>query len=157
MARCNECNKFVSFDFGADPELSAEVGNPEDFETPAGEEPAKRQPGETDTLMVELEARLMLTCDQCGTELREYNYQETHEISVPAVPPSGEWDGDWEVEAEVDEGLEERGKGKKKVYACTVDIVATREHTDTAGETKTVTVTESGIEVGAAPGEWEEL
>jgi len=61
MARCAECNKFVSYD-QADPEVdNLEIeGN-----------------------TVSATIRIVNNCDQCGTELREATLEPTIEVEIP--------------------------------------------------------------------------
>jgi hypothetical protein len=94
MARCPDCNKFVSFE-QADPEVELEV------------ELAKEEDGKPAEVNVTGTVRLVLNCGECSTEMAEANpdfeievpltHQEADEHEVELVEefaePSDRYDG----------------------------------------------------------------
>jgi hypothetical protein len=71
MARCPDCNKFVPYDMSTEPEV-------EDVQV-------------FDTDEIQGSVRVVLACEECGTELKE-SYQEftetfEHECEIPAFKP----------------------------------------------------------------------
>lgn len=60
MARCPDCNKFVSYDTDQDPEVEGEDAS-----------------GTTFTATV----RRVLPCGDCGTELKEYTFDVDHDFA----------------------------------------------------------------------------
>lgn len=60
MARCNDCNRFVSYDDSNEPEVDSL---------------------EVDSQSITGSIRIYLTCAECGTELRESNFDVEVDIS----------------------------------------------------------------------------
>lgn len=76
MARCNECNKFVSYDDTVEPEVNVDMD---------------------DTTITGI-VRIVLTCAECGTELR----QAAFDIDLDLGEFGETHDGSEEHELEVD-------------------------------------------------------
>ena len=57
--RCPDCNKFVSFDAEEEPEMNVELNDG----------------------VVNVEARIVNNCGECGTELKEYTFQNEIDVS----------------------------------------------------------------------------
>jgi len=73
--RCNDCNKFVSFDSDVEPEISVDVSG----------------------TIVSGDARIVNNCADCGTELKECSFDINEEI--PGAD-AHECDGELSVEVE---------------------------------------------------------
>lgn len=114
--RCPSCNKFVSFDTEVEPEEnSLEVdaeGN------------------------VEASYRRVLTCQECGEELKECEFELSHaiEASECSSPEAGaDKHHEWEVAAD-DVQPTETQVGRKTRYGVLVHVSATCNRCDATAE-----------------------
>lgn len=80
--RCPDCNKFASFDTEVDPEFVSESAE--------GTE-------------VTVEVRRVLSCADCGTELKEYTFELSEDFSGQVEVEEGEeeCDHEWSIDVSV--------------------------------------------------------
>lgn len=109
MARCGDCNKFVSYD-QQDPEV-------EDLEV-------------SDSGEVTAAVRIVNACDQCGTELRESTLEMSVDLSERLAGHLGSDEGAHELAAEETssertERQEGRGRGARTFYGAKVEFKVT--------------------------------
>lgn len=151
MARCQDCNKFVSLDTGGDPDFS--IDNVEIHEPAAGNTPAEL----TGTVT------MYLSCSECGMELKSISLDANIGLSLPTEPPNGgEWepDSEWDVSDESADSVEERvveypGKrGRtKKVTEYGSEVTVTMSRPIKGNGTYDV---QASTWVGAPSGDWED-
>jgi len=72
--RCPDCSKFVSFE-QSDPEVEFDL---QDQRT----EPAETDPPTDQDVEVTVQARLVLACAECGTELKEASLEDAHTVTI---------------------------------------------------------------------------
>lgn len=92
--RCNDCNRFVSFDASTEPEL-----NDVSFDSAS--------------MTFVADVRVVLTCQECGAELKaaDLSVEGTLEVPLPEAdaPPCKAYEHSWEArEDEHDLGMIER-------------------------------------------------
>lgn len=142
MARCGECNKFVSYSDDEEPEASLEVTTglfaPDD---------------EGITLEVTGDVRIFKACANCDTELREASFEveESYEASVAHK----DHDLDVQTEVEAIEYTEGKGRGMKTFYGYSLSCKVVCLNCEVDGEP---TVLASGSAKDYIPaGEMDEL
>lgn len=95
--RCPDCNKFVSYDDSTEPEIDVDID---------------------DKGNVTGNVRIVLTCQECGMELKEATFDIDMDFSDAFDDPADEWDVEatGELECRVQTSMEKRLKsGKVKV------------------------------------------
>lgn len=95
--RCPECNKFMSFDDSAEPEL--------DLDTDGGE--------------VNGSARIVLTCAECGTEMKDATFAV--DIDLAGSIPEGYEIEDSEITTQSAE-MTTRQQGRNVFYGCAIEV-----------------------------------
>lgn len=113
MARCNDCNKFVPYDTDVEPELT--------------DSSVDETTGD-----VTAEVRRVLTCGECGTEMKDSSFSfevdadeqhiEEGSITEAAATCEHEWEFKDE-ETETDDSSEGRGRGTKTFYGAKYTFV----------------------------------
>lgn len=128
--RCPDCNKFVPYG-EQDPELDLDLSQPSEEDTKAALEDG------TGTGTVEANitgtVRIVLTCEECGAELKEATLDVEFDVEVPVNPPEGTWtdESEWEVHdenAENDQRTEGKGRYTKTFYGAQVSGNLTRSY-----------------------------
>lgn len=110
MARCGDCNKFVSYDFD-EPELTTEDFN---YDEDTGE------------VTFDLEIRKVLSCGECGSELRETTFMFDQTLDTVLSTGLDKDDIEMTVEVENDEKSEGKGRGMKMFYGVQVTVTLTK-------------------------------
>jgi len=132
--RCPDCNKFVPFDDTTDPEVNLDITQPTS--------------PDDNTAGISGDVRIVLTCAECGTELKEATLEVDVEVEIPLRPPDGtEWvkDSEWELDsdsAENDQRTEGKGRGTKTFYGATLSghLIRTYTGPDVIGQFDKVAV-----------------
>lgn len=108
--RCPDCNKFVSYD-AAEPERD-ELS----VVQPTEEDPKAQATGSV---------RIVLNCAECGTELKDAEFDVKLDFEVPQQPtdPEMRWadDSEWEPDEEdlaATDRAEGRGRGLRTFYGA---------------------------------------
>lgn len=119
MARCPDCNKFVSNE-ETDPEVeSVEI---EDVSAPSELDDV---PNDTDDADAEITAsvRIVNACADCGTELAEAELEPTTTITIPGPHrlPGHEISVD-ETGSSRTSRSEGKGRGMRTFYGATIDV-----------------------------------
>jgi len=134
--RCPDCNKFVPYG-ETDPELDLELAQPSEDDTKTAQEAG------TDTVAANITGtvRIVLTCEECGTELKEATLDVELGVDVPVNPPEGTWteDSEWKLDgetAENDQRMEGKGRYTKTFYGAQVSGTLTRTYTGPTGSNK---------------------
>ena len=124
MARCNDCNRFVSYS-EEEPEVQTE-----DFDYDE----------ETGDVTLNIEIRRALCCDQCGTELKEttFNFDETYERGLGTGLNKD--DIEMTVEAENTERYEGKDRGRKTFYGVRATVTFSKVVQGTMKDLLTETV-----------------
>ena len=92
MARCPDCNKFVSLE-AQEPEADLQVDYAEDV------------------IVISGDVRCVMACTDCGTELREASFRV--EVDQDHSCPLPEPELSWDVSLETSERTEGRGRGMR--------------------------------------------
>lgn len=112
--RCPDCNKFVGYEEGEpEIELSLDAPTPEDVNPVA---------------VVTGEARIVLSCGECGTELKEATLTFESQVEVPAghIGDGHELSlADEQPSGEMTSRTEGRGRRVRTFYGATVDAEVT--------------------------------
>jgi len=123
----------------SDPEVDLEIHQPVDGEV-------------TPSVEITGTVRIVLTCEECGTELKESTFELSDvEIPVPLTPPDGsDWEpeSEWELVTDSADGIDQTTKGKGRraptFYGTSMELELVRNTTaiDGAGKPVQVKVTD---------------
>lgn len=125
MARCNDCNKFVSY---GDPEIETNLDANID---------------ETDgSVQVTGDVSCTLTCGDCGSQLKQTSFDVDENVPFEGMKLT---DATHEVEVETssEEGTsrtEGKGRGLKTFYGVNIEITVTAKPKEGDAEPQTVTI-----------------
>lgn len=107
MARCNDCNKFVSYNTDVDPEVTNE-----------------QMTVHSDSVDYDVDIRIVNECAECGTEMKdaELNFSGSFDIDPKDHDDSDEWTMDVE-NVNRTERTEGKNRGTKTFYGAEADLV----------------------------------
>lgn len=110
MARCEDCSRFVAYG-DEDPDVQVE-----DFDYDE----------ETGDVTLNLEVRRVLTCENCGTELKEttFCFDQTYERALGTGLDKD--DIEMTVECENADRTEGKGRGMKTFYGVSATVTLTK-------------------------------